>query len=115
MKYMTRLGALLFALMIVAAACGGGATDAATVSEGKLTICSEVPYEPFEMEDGSGGYTGFDIELADAENPERDSGLVILGMGKLGARELNYSSDIDLISSACRFDGRICVSPSLLF
>lgn len=25
------------------------------------------------------------------------SGLVVLGMGKLGARELNYSSDIDLI------------------
>jgi len=35
--------------------------------------------------------------LADAENPERGSGLIILGMGKLGARELNYSSDIDLI------------------
>ncbi len=27
----------------------------------------------------------------------RDSGLIILGMGKLGGRELNYSSDIDLI------------------
>ena len=26
-----------------------------------------------------------------------DAGLVVLGMGKLGARELNYSSDIDLI------------------
>ncbi|MEM6488070.1 MAG: bifunctional [glutamine synthetase] adenylyltransferase/[glutamine synthetase]-adenylyl-L-tyrosine phosphorylase [Pseudomonadota bacterium] len=30
-----------------------------------------------------------------------DTGLVILGMGKLGAGELNYSSDIDLI---CLFD-----------
>ena len=37
------------------------------------------------------------IELADASDPEKDSGYVILGMGKLGARELNYSSDIDLI------------------
>jgi glutamate-ammonia-ligase adenylyltransferase len=27
----------------------------------------------------------------------RGSGLIVLGMGKLGARELNYSSDIDLI------------------
>ena len=27
----------------------------------------------------------------------RDSGLSVLGMGKLGARELNYSSDIDLL------------------
>jgi [glutamine synthetase] adenylyltransferase / [glutamine synthetase]-adenylyl-L-tyrosine phosphorylase len=35
--------------------------------------------------------------LIDADDPERGSGLVILGMGKLGARELNYSSDIDLI------------------
>jgi glutamate-ammonia-ligase adenylyltransferase len=37
------------------------------------------------------------ISLPDMNNPENNSGLVILGMGKLGARELNYSSDIDLI------------------
>jgi len=37
------------------------------------------------------------FELADQDQPERQSGLLILGMGKLGARELNYSSDIDLI------------------
>ncbi len=30
--------------------------------------------------------------------PERGSGLVILAMGKLGAGELNYSSDVDLIA-----------------
>jgi glutamate-ammonia-ligase adenylyltransferase len=36
----------------------------------------------------------FDIDRSD---PERDSGLVVLGMGKLGGGELNYSSDIDLI------------------
>jgi glutamate-ammonia-ligase adenylyltransferase len=35
--------------------------------------------------------------LADSARPEHGSGLVILGVGKLGARELNYSSDIDLI------------------
>lgn len=33
----------------------------------------------------------------DPENPERDSGICIIAMGKHGARELNYSSDIDLI------------------
>ncbi|MTJ80144.1 MAG: bifunctional [glutamine synthetase] adenylyltransferase/[glutamine synthetase]-adenylyl-L-tyrosine phosphorylase [Telmatospirillum sp.] len=38
-----------------------------------------------------------DIHLAHPDDPARDSGLIILGMGKLGARELNYSSDIDLI------------------
>ncbi|PHQ69060.1 MAG: bifunctional [glutamate--ammonia ligase]-adenylyl-L-tyrosine phosphorylase/[glutamate--ammonia-ligase] adenylyltransferase [Sneathiella sp.] len=38
-----------------------------------------------------------ELTLADPEDPTKDSGLVILGMGKLGAGELNYSSDIDLI------------------
>lgn len=33
----------------------------------------------------------------DAEHPEVGSGLVVLAMGKMGAHELNYSSDIDLI------------------
>lgn len=34
---------------------------------------------------------------ADSDSPEVDSGLVVLAMGKMGAGELNYSSDIDLI------------------
>ena len=38
-----------------------------------------------------------EIELADPDRPQEESGLVVLGMGKLGAFELNYSSDIDLI------------------
>src|SRR6185312_9427442 len=33
----------------------------------------------------------------DPNSPEDDSGLVVLAMGKMGAGELNYSSDIDLI------------------
>ncbi|WP_040475683.1 bifunctional [glutamine synthetase] adenylyltransferase/[glutamine synthetase]-adenylyl-L-tyrosine phosphorylase [Paramagnetospirillum caucaseum] len=37
------------------------------------------------------------LRLAHPEDPEKGSGLIVLGMGKLGARELNYSSDIDLI------------------
>ena len=35
--------------------------------------------------------------LPDPSVPEQDSGLIVLGMGKLGGSELNYSSDIDLI------------------
>lgn len=34
---------------------------------------------------------------AGAEACEEDSGLIVIGMGKLGGKELNYSSDIDLI------------------
>jgi glutamate-ammonia-ligase adenylyltransferase len=37
------------------------------------------------------------VELADPSDPEQDCGLIVLGMGKLGGCELNYSSDIDLI------------------
>lgn len=38
-----------------------------------------------------------ELILSNIDNPTTESGLVILGMGKLGANELNYSSDIDLI------------------
>lgn len=47
----------------------GGKTPAGTdyglVTEGTLTICSEVPYVPFEFEggDNGSGYTGFDIDM----------------------------------------------------
>ena len=37
------------------------------------------------------------LVLADKAAPEKGSGLVVLGMGKLGAGELNYSSDVDII------------------
>ncbi len=37
------------------------------------------------------------LKPADIARPEDDSGLVVLAMGKMGAGELNYSSDIDLI------------------
>lgn len=37
------------------------------------------------------------FEPKDPGKPELDSGLIVLAMGKHGANELNYSSDIDLI------------------
>ncbi|PYE88410.1 bifunctional [glutamine synthetase] adenylyltransferase/[glutamine synthetase]-adenylyl-L-tyrosine phosphorylase [Phyllobacterium leguminum] len=37
------------------------------------------------------------IKLPDRESPETGCGWIVLGMGKLGSHELNYSSDIDLI------------------
>jgi glutamate-ammonia-ligase adenylyltransferase len=38
-----------------------------------------------------------EVEIASSENLLAESGIVVLGMGKLGGFELNYSSDIDLI------------------
>jgi glutamate-ammonia-ligase adenylyltransferase len=43
------------------------------------------------------GHAAGELRLPDPADPERGSGFVVLGMGKLGARELNYSSDIDLV------------------
>ena len=37
------------------------------------------------------------IRLVSQEHPSERSGIVVLGMGKLGACELNYSSDIDIV------------------
>ena len=51
-----------------------------------------------------------EIALADDADPARGSGFIVLGMGKLGAFELNYSSDVDLIllydAETVRYVGR---------
>ncbi len=39
----------------------------------------------------------FGFKPVDENEPEKSSGVVVLAMGKMGAFELNYSSDIDLI------------------
>ena len=49
------------------------------------------------------------LALPDPDVPEQGSGLIILGMGKLGAGELNYSSDVDII---VLFDEEIASDPS---
>ncbi len=38
-----------------------------------------------------------DLRLPHPAAPQRGSGFIVLAMGKLGARELNFSSDVDLI------------------
>jgi glutamate-ammonia-ligase adenylyltransferase len=43
------------------------------------------------------GHDAGEIVLPHPDDPARDSGLIVLGMGKLGGRELNYSSDVDLV------------------
>src|SRR5690606_23723985 len=37
------------------------------------------------------------LSLPEPAHPQRGCGWVVLGMGKLGAHELNFSSDIDLV------------------
>ena len=65
--------AVLSALALSVAACGsdsGGTTKggADLIKDGTLTVCSDVPYPPFEDFDKSApsGFTGFDIDVVQA-------------------------------------------------
>ncbi len=69
MRKWTTVVVLLLAVSLVAAACGGGGGEYDLVKEGTLTVCSDIPYPPFEFEEG-GSYTGFDVEIMGAIGDE---------------------------------------------
>ena len=51
-----------------------------TITAGSLTICSDIPFKPFEYEDASTptGYTGFDIDLMSAIAGQLNLKLVVV-------------------------------------
>lgn len=53
------------------------------VEAGTLTVCSDIPYAPFEFEGGDNGtgYTGFDIDLLDAIAKKLDLKLSVQDVG----------------------------------
>jgi polar amino acid transport system substrate-binding protein len=70
-------------LVLGLAACGGGegSGEYALINEGQLTVCSEIPYPPFEMEGEDGEFTGFDIDLITAIADELDLEVNVLNTG----------------------------------
>ena len=71
-RHLMRTSAAIAALALLAGACGddGGSSDSSTtgfslVKSGTLTVCSDIPYAPFEYEDG-GKIVGIDIEIIEA-------------------------------------------------
>ncbi|WP_285249891.1 ABC transporter substrate-binding protein [Pseudarthrobacter sp. fls2-241-R2A-168] len=68
---MTAKAAALFAVgALTLTACGGGSSTPAAseggvqlINAGKLTVCSDVPYEPFEFQK-DGETVGFDVDIA---------------------------------------------------
>lgn len=90
MRSRMRATALLAVLAFVLAACAGETTTTAgddtattgsdntaatpaeveTIAAGKLTVCTDAPYPPFEFQADDGTWTGFDMDLlgAIAEN-----------------------------------------------
>ena len=79
-RFWLKLVTVLAAIMMILAACGedegleeeggtgsGGeeATEPTYINEGRLTVGSDIPYPPFEYEEG-GELTGFDVEVVRA-------------------------------------------------
>ncbi len=76
---------LLASLTLTLTACGGSDTEASDnelglVEAGNLTVCSDIPYAPFEFEEG-GEYTGFDMDLMRAIAEGMDLELAIKDVG----------------------------------
>jgi polar amino acid transport system substrate-binding protein len=82
-----KTSAVLAALALAATACGDGVDTADAeldlVTAGTLTVCSDIPYEPFEFEDPDSeiGYSGFDIELMQAIAATADLEVAVVATG----------------------------------
>ena len=82
-------GAAFAASVLVLTGCSGGGepeqpaseggADYGLVAPGTLTVCSDVPYPPFEVEDADAesGYSGFDIDLLGAIAEKLDLSLAV--------------------------------------
>jgi [glutamine synthetase] adenylyltransferase / [glutamine synthetase]-adenylyl-L-tyrosine phosphorylase len=82
--------------LITAIADVGGVWDLAQVT-GTLTDLAEAALDRAVAHLLRAGHDAGDLRLPDPDHPAKSAGFVVLGMGKLGARELNYSSDVDLV------------------
>ncbi len=89
MRRSFRALALTAVLALTLAACNGDdttdvdAADLDLVAAGTLTVCSEVPYEPFQFEDPAApsGYSGFDIDLMQEIADRSGLDLVVVNTG----------------------------------
>ncbi len=48
-----------------ASGAGTGSSSVQLISEGKLTVCTHLPYAPFQSNDDSGKTVGFDVDMMD--------------------------------------------------
>ena len=109
MRHPFRAVVAVAALSMVLAACGGDdSADAPTPDptpapqpaepSGPLTVCSDIPYPPFEFEDPTSelGYSGFDIELIAAIAERIDREIVVVAAG------------FDALTSGTAFDAGTC-------
>lgn len=110
MRATFRSAAGFAAAAMLLTACGEGNGDTAAegdldlVSSGTLTVCSDVPFAPFEFEDPDSpiGYSGFDIDLIAeiAERLDLEVEVVATGFEGLTSGATMAAGTCDLAASA---------------
>ncbi|MEV4361412.1 ABC transporter substrate-binding protein [Nonomuraea sp. NPDC052116] len=101
--------ALTAALALTACGSGGNSSSSATtgasasaaggvqlVQPGKLTVCTNIPYEPFQFKDASGKIVGFDVDIVD------------LVAKKLGVTQEIVDIDFAVIKSGAAMAAKKC-------
>ncbi|WP_188197450.1 ABC transporter substrate-binding protein [Nonomuraea sp. SYSU D8015] len=103
-------GALALAAALTLTACGSdtgsssgttsanatAAGGAKLVQPGKLTVCTNIPYEPFQFKDASGKIVGFDVDIVD------------LAAKKLGVTQEIVDIDFAVIKSGAAMASNKC-------
>jgi polar amino acid transport system substrate-binding protein len=70
------------------------------VSDGQLTVCSDTPYEPFEIKEEDGTDTGFDMELLRAIGGRAELELAVIDLPFDGILGALAAGDCDVVGSA---------------
>ena len=91
LRTVTRRVAFLLALADLARVFDGRTTTAWLSRLAEATVSSAIDHLLLSSHEAR------KLQLKNVARPSEGSGLVVLGMGKRGACELNYSSDIDLV------------------
>ncbi|MEW9555723.1 ABC transporter substrate-binding protein [Nonomuraea sp. NPDC050783] len=78
------------------ATSAGAAAGAKLVQPGKLTVCTNIPYEPFQFKDSSGKIVGFDVDIVD------------LAAKKLGVTQNIVDIDFAVIKSGAAMSAGKC-------
>ena len=108
MRSTSRVAVAFAGAALLLAACGDDETadadDLDLVSDGTLTVCSDVPNEPFGLEDPDSpvGYSGFDIDLiaAIADELGLEVAIVATGFEGLTSGATMAAGSCDLAASA---------------
>jgi polar amino acid transport system substrate-binding protein len=78
---------------------GSGAANVDLVSSGKLTVCSDTPYEPFEFQKG-GKDVGYDMDILRAIATDNKVGLEVKDVPFDGILGSLAAGDCDVVGSA---------------